>query len=65
MSETLDNNKSNTNINFDEMSAPRETTQIDIENDRYPYSIVWTPIPVSDQSKISANVSEKFLKSSR
>lgn len=46
MTETSnDNNKYSTiyNLNSTEMSS---NTQIDFDNDRFPYSITWTPIPV-------------------
>lgn len=35
-----------TELNNSQMSSSKESNEINIENDRYPYSIVWCPLPV-------------------
>lgn len=43
MTETSNDNNKYSDLNSTEMSS---NTQIDFDNDRFPYSITWTPIPV-------------------
>ena len=43
MTETSNDNNKYSDLNSIEMSS---NTQIDFDNDRFPYSITWTPIPV-------------------
>jgi hypothetical protein len=44
--EDIDNQKNMNNGNSEQKFQSKENNQIDVTADRFPYSIVWTPIPL-------------------